>query len=170
MSQGTFEWGLEETEVGLHTFSVRAIDFEGNVGTPATYTWRLLGTLTTFTAGPGFTPPETPFDPPTGGEVRETTATLDFIANVADATYECSLDLEPFEPCIPPVTYTGLIPGEHILRVIATDSEGVSELEAAEYEWEIVESKMSPRPTPQSNELRPAAPARPSSSSPAWTT
>ena len=43
MNRGGFEWGLEETEVGLHTFYVRAIDFEGNVGAPATYTWRLLG-------------------------------------------------------------------------------------------------------------------------------
>ena len=42
-TQGGFEWGLEETEVGPHTFYVRAIDFEGNVGEPATYTWRLLG-------------------------------------------------------------------------------------------------------------------------------
>ena len=37
--QGGFEWGLSEEEVGPHTFSVRAIDFEGNVGAPATYTW-----------------------------------------------------------------------------------------------------------------------------------
>ena len=32
MHKGGFEWGLEETDVGPHTFSVRAIDFEGNVG------------------------------------------------------------------------------------------------------------------------------------------
>src|ERR687896_683673 len=55
-NQGGFEWGLEEIEVGPHTFHVRATDFEGNVGTPATYTWRLLGVATIFTAGPGFTP------------------------------------------------------------------------------------------------------------------
>ena len=140
MSQGAFEWGLEETEVGLHTFSVRAIDFEGNVGEPATYTWRLLGVNTIFTAGPGFTPPETPFEPATGGEVAETTATIDFEANIADgATFECSLDLEPFTPCTPPVTYTALIPGEHLLRVVATDSEGITQPEASEYEWTIVE-------------------------------
>jgi CSLREA domain-containing protein len=140
MSQGAFEWGLTETEVGPHTFYVRAIDFEGNVGTPATYTWQLLGIVTTFTDGPGFTPGETPFDPPTGGEVMTTTATLDFIANVGDATYECSLDLEPFAPCTPPVTYIGLTPGDHMLRVVATDAAGFSELEAAVFEWGIVEA------------------------------
>ena len=100
MSQGGYEAAFEETEVGNHTFYVRAIDFEGNVGTPTTYTWSILGIVTTFTDGPGFTPGETPFDPPTGGPVAETTAILNFIANVADATYECSLDLEPFLPCV----------------------------------------------------------------------
>jgi CSLREA domain-containing protein len=140
MSQGAFEWAFEETEAGLHTFYVRGIDFEGNVGEPTTYTWSIIGVVTTFTAGPGFTPGETPLDPPTGGEVYETTATLDFIANVADATYECSLDLAPFTPCTPPVTYIGLLAGEHELRVIATDlATGVSEEEGAIYEWSIVE-------------------------------
>src|SRR3990170_2911652 len=86
MHRGAFEWGLEETEVGPHTFSVRAIDFEGNVGEPATHTWRLLGVNTIFTDGPGFTPPETPLEPATGGETLSTTATIDFESNVADAT------------------------------------------------------------------------------------
>jgi CSLREA domain-containing protein len=140
MSQGAYEAAFEATQVGDHTFYVRAIDFEGNVGEPVTYTWSILGIVTTFTDGPGFTPGETPFDPPTGGPVASTTATLDFIANVADATYECSLDLGPFLPCTPPVTYTGLIAGEHMLRVIATDlATGAEEMEAAVYEWEIVE-------------------------------
>ena len=116
MSKGGFEWGLEETEVGNHTFYVRAIDHEGNVGDPATYTWKLLGIATVFLPGSdpastGYTPPETPFDPATGGATLSTTAKIDFEANMADATYECSLDLEPFEPCTPEVTYTGLIPG-----------------------------------------------------------
>ena len=138
MNQGGFEWGLEETEVGPHTFFVRAVDFEGNVGQPATFTWRLLGVATQFTAGPGFTP-GTEGEPATGGEVQSSEATIHFQSNVADATFECSLDLEPFEPCTSPVHYTGLLQGEHLLRVIATDENGVSEVEAAEYEWEVLE-------------------------------
>ena len=138
MSQGAYEAAFELA--GDHTFYVRAIDFEGNVSAPTTYTWSILGITTTFLSGPGFTPGETPFDPPTGGPVLETTATIDFIANVSDATYECSLDLAPFLPCTPPVTYTNLIAGDHLLRVVATDlATGASELEAVEYEWEIVE-------------------------------
>ena len=140
MSQGAYQAAFEPTQAGDHTFYVRAIDFEGNVGAPTTYTWSILGIVTTFLDGPGFTPGETPLEPPTGGPVAETTATLDFIANVADATYECSLDLEPFLPCVPPVTYTNLLSGEHMLRVVATDlATGAEEMEAAVYEWEIVE-------------------------------
>src|SRR5919106_209888 len=139
MSQGGFEWGLDETQVGPHTFYVRATDFEGNVGAPATHTWRLLGAVTQFLSGPGFTP-GTEGEPATGGEVQSTEATIAFEANVSDATFECSLDLEPFTPCTSPVHYTGLLPGSHELRVIATDTAtGVEEAEPAIYEWEIVD-------------------------------
>ena len=73
MNQGAYEWGLAETEVGPHTFSVRAIDFEGNVGAPTTFTWELLGVNVVFTDGPGFTPaaggPQG--DPATGGPTLE---------------------------------------------------------------------------------------------------
>jgi parallel beta-helix repeat protein len=93
-----WEVALEDTQLGLHTFEVRATDFEGNVGDPARYTWRLMGIMTIITSGPGFTPPETPFDPPEGGPTLSNDATITFEANVADATFECSLDLEPFEP------------------------------------------------------------------------
>ena len=139
MSQGGYEAELEETDVGPHVFFVRAIDFEGNVGQPAMYTWRLLGVATVFTAGPGFTP-GTGGEPASGGEVQSSSATIAFEANVADATFECSLDLEPFAPCTSPVAYSGLLPGDHELRVVATDLEnGNSELEAAVYEWEVLE-------------------------------
>ena len=148
MSMGAFEWGLAETEVGLHTFSVRAIDFEGNVGEPTVFEWRLLGIVTIFLDGPGFTPPETPQDPPTGGEVASSTARIEFTSNVDNATFLCSLDLEPFLPCgelVSPtgqaryVEYTGLIAGSHELRVIAIGPDGIEEVEASVYEWEIIE-------------------------------
>ena len=144
-----WELALEETEFGLHTFEVRARDFEGNVDpTPAAHTWRLLGILTSFTSGPGFTPPETPFDPATGGPTTSNDATITFEANVADATFECSLDLEPFEPCTSPVHYENLLMGEHLLRVLATsDSPEMQELEPAEYEWEVLTPPTNEPPT-----------------------
>ena len=144
-----WEVALEEEQFGLHTFEVRARDFEGNVDpTPAAHTWRLLGILTSFTSGPGFTPGETPFDPATGGPTLSNDATITFEANVADATFECSLDLEPFEPCTSPVEYENLMMGEHLLRVLATSSSPeMQELEAAEYEWEVLEPPTNEPPT-----------------------
>ena len=117
-----FEIALEETQFGLHTFFVRATDFEGNVGDPATYQWRLLGILTSFTSGPGFMPGETPFDPATGGPTLSNDATITFEANVADATFECSIDLEPFDACESPFEAENLMMGEHLLRVLATST------------------------------------------------
>ena len=130
---------FEETDVGTHTFAVRATDLEGNTDlTPATYTWTILGLLTTVTAGPAFEPGEGT-DPATGGETDSTTATFDFGANIADATFVCSLDLGPFEPCEPGVTYTDLAVGEHSFQVLATDPEGeFSQPEATVYEWTII--------------------------------
>ncbi|MBK8903182.1 MAG: right-handed parallel beta-helix repeat-containing protein [Anaerolineaceae bacterium] len=131
---------FEEFEVGEHTFQVRAIDLEGLVDpTPATYTWTILGVLVTVTDGPAYIPPEEPGEPASGGETEETTATFEFEANIADATFICSLDLLPFEPCTSPITYTGLVPGEHLLRILGEDPEGeLPAMEPTEYEWTVV--------------------------------
>jgi CSLREA domain-containing protein len=151
MMQGAFEWGFAEEEAGPHTFYVRVIDFEGNVSDPATYTWMLLGINTIFLPGPapestGYLPPETPLDPATGSETASTTAIIAFEANIADAIFECSLDLQPFVPCSSPVTYEDLLAGDHLLRVIATDLEGNTQLEASEYEWSIIDPVDSSAP------------------------
>ncbi|SDU18316.1 parallel beta-helix repeat (two copies) [Jiangella alkaliphila] len=157
MNQGAFEWGLEENEVGPHTFSVRAIDFEGNVGAPTTFTWELLGVNVVFTDGPGFTPtaggPQG--DPATGGPSASTSAEIHFEANVADATFWCRFDsMDPggYFPCESPFragpAFEGdtafpepLLPGDHVLEVYG-ESElfgTAAELEPAVYEWEVVE-------------------------------
>ncbi|HEV2951482.1 MAG TPA: right-handed parallel beta-helix repeat-containing protein, partial [Actinomycetota bacterium] len=157
MNQGAFEWGLEETEVGLHTFSVRAIDFEGNVGAPTTYTWRLLGVTVEFTDGPGFTPASggPQGDPATGGPTSSTSAEIEFEANASDAQFWCrfdSLDPGAYFPCESPFragpAFVGstdfpepLLAGDHVLEVFA-ESElmgSAAELEPAIYEWEVVE-------------------------------
>ena len=153
MNQGAYEVGLEETDVGLHTFQVRAIDFEGNVGTPASYQWRLMGVLVTFVDGPGFTPASggPGGDPATGGPTMSTSATISWEVNVADATFECQLDLEPYEDCNAAydpgtgrysVTFTGLTVGDHVLNVVGSSETVASngEQEPAVYEWEIVET------------------------------
>ncbi|WP_162605917.1 right-handed parallel beta-helix repeat-containing protein [Jiangella aurantiaca] len=158
MSQGAFEWALAENEVGPHTFSVRAIDFEGNVGAPTTFTWELLGVNVVFTDGPGFTPatggPEG--TPATGGPTASTSAEITFEANVADAQFWCrfdSVDPGDYFPCDSPfragpafaadTTFPEpLLPGDHILEVYAESETMASaaELEPAVYEWEVVDA------------------------------
>ena len=50
-------------------------------------------------------------------------------------------DLAPFTPCSSPMHYTGLIQGDHLLRVVATDSSNqIAQVEASEYEWEVLET------------------------------
>ncbi|MCX6463889.1 MAG: DNRLRE domain-containing protein [Pseudonocardiales bacterium] len=132
------EYEFEEFQVGPHTFAVRATDVEGNVGPVATYTWTILGLVTTITDGPAFEP-GAPGEPASGGDTTATTATFTFAANAADATYRCSLDLGPFTACTSPRTYSGLAIGEHLLRIVATDpATGREELEPAEYEWTVI--------------------------------
>jgi len=138
-----FEHEFDETEVGEHTFRVRATDAEGNTDqTPATYTWMITGLTTTITAGPAFIPPSGPGEPAEGGETTSTTAVFEFEANVADATFLCSIDLGPFEPCTSPAEYSDLAAGEHIFQVIATDPESeATQLESTEYEWTVLLSE-----------------------------
>ena len=135
-----YEFAFDETQVGEHTFEVRATDFEDNTDpTPATYTWTVTGIIAVVTDGPAFIAPEEPGEPAEGGETTDTTATLVFEANVADATFLCSIDLGPFAPCSSPVTYTDLAVGEHLFRVLAIDPETEgTQLEATEYSWTIL--------------------------------
>ncbi|HEV2951910.1 MAG TPA: right-handed parallel beta-helix repeat-containing protein, partial [Actinomycetota bacterium] len=78
MNRGAFEWGFEPNEVGPHTFSVRAIDFEGNIGPAKTFTWTILGVNVVFTDGPGFTPASggPQGDPATGGPTASSSAEI----------------------------------------------------------------------------------------------
>ena len=140
VSSGAYEFQFEEFQVGPHIFQVRATDFEGNADpTPATHNWIVRGILATVTAGPAFEPGEGIGEPASGGETDITTATFEFEANVADATFLCSLDLGPFVPCSSPATYTNLAIGEHTLRIIAEDPEGeLVQVEPTEYEWSVI--------------------------------
>lgn len=139
VSFGATEYQFEEFQVGPHQFRVRAIDNQGNIDpTPAVYDWTILGLLTTITNGPAFTPPVEPGEPAEGGETTDTFATFAFEANIADATFFCSIDFLPFEPCVSPVTYNGLAVGGHLFRVYAVDGDGREELEPVEYEWVVM--------------------------------
>ncbi|XXF75166.1 Ig-like domain-containing protein [Myxococcaceae bacterium GXIMD 01537] len=112
---------------GEHTLAVRARDAAGNVDpTPATHTW----TVDTL-------PPDTMVDSGPAPLTSSTSATFEFSANEAGATYECSLDGGPFTPCTDPVTFTGLADGPHQLQVRAVDTVGNVDPTPAVHSWTV---------------------------------
>ena len=63
---------------------------------------------------------------------------LDGAGNTTNlATFECSLDGEPYEECEPPVEYESLEDGTHTLRVRAVDPALQADTTPAEFTWTI---------------------------------
>ena len=111
---------------GPHTFSARAIDAAGNVDqSPASYGW------TVDTAAPETTISN---GPPT---ISTSTSASFTFASEAGVTYECSLDNAPYSSCTSPAEYTGLTPGEHTLKVRATDAAGNVDQSPATHSWTV---------------------------------
>jgi hypothetical protein len=99
---------------GEHAFQVRARDAAGNIDqTPASYGWTVDDTapVANITSGPS-----TP--------TNITSATFTFESNDPTATLECRLDGAPFTRCSSPINYTGLVNGNHSVRVRAIDLAG----------------------------------------------
>ncbi|MCM8745822.1 metallophosphoesterase [Thermomicrobium sp. CFH 73360] len=82
------------------------------------------------------TPPETTLTGTPPKLTNETTATFSFTANEA-ATFRCSLDGAPAQPCTSPVTYTNLAIGIHTFSVTATDLAGNIDPTPATFTWEV---------------------------------
>ncbi|MCS7051993.1 MAG: hypothetical protein NZL87_10285, partial [Thermomicrobium sp.] len=85
---------------------------------------------------PDTTPPETTLTAVPAATTEETTATFAFVAN-EPATFRCSLDGAPAQPCTSPITYSNLTVGLHTFSVTATDAAGNNDPTPATYAWEI---------------------------------
>jgi len=84
------------------------------------------------------TPPETTIGGGPSGSTEATDASISFSANEAGSTFACSLDGAAFTACASPVSYSGLLPAEHVMRVRATDRAGNADPTPAERRWTVV--------------------------------
>ncbi|HVL91156.1 MAG TPA: hypothetical protein VM841_13065 [Actinomycetota bacterium] len=74
----------------------------------------------------------------TGGPsawTSEQAATLAFAGSPSAAAFECSLDGEPWAPCVSPRSWTGLGDGPHVVRVRALDAAGHADPIPASRSW-----------------------------------
>ncbi|HEV2950500.1 MAG TPA: cell envelope biogenesis protein OmpA, partial [Actinomycetota bacterium] len=128
--------------IGPHTFAVRVlVPDEAPEPTEALYEWTVVEN----------TPPETNivFGPPdpsynTDPEGTGPIATFAFESNEAPVTFECALDSAPFTECPDPSEFTGLTPGQHILRVRAVDLALNVDPTPARYTWTVVLDSTAP--------------------------
>jgi hypothetical protein len=105
---------------GQHTFTVAAV----GDATPAVATWTV-----------DVTPPDTTVDGPSG-TVATTDATF-ALGATEPATFECSLDSQPFAACTSPAHFSGLAAGDHHLAARAIDAAGNVDPIPAEAHWTI---------------------------------
>lgn len=125
---------------GPHTFEVRAKDAAGNVDeTQAGRNWSV------DTVAPSVSITEGPSDS------TSTTASISMSAN-EPASFECQLDAGPAGACTSPVTFSGLVPGGHTVKVSAIDAVGLRG-DSVAWSWTVIPADADP------DVSHPAAPA-----------
>jgi parallel beta-helix repeat protein len=83
------------------------------------------------------TTPETTIDSGPPATTTSTSATFTFSSNVANATFECSLDGARFARCTSPHTYAGLAPGGHNFQVRAVGKGNKVDPTPATWTWTV---------------------------------
>lgn len=146
-SDASGNWTLTPTTdlEGNYTLEVTATNSVGNTSPPAESNFFV-----------DLTPPETTIISGPPQQTDSTTAEFDLTSEEL-ATFECSLDGAAFTECEDPMTYTGLAPGTHTLRVRAKDRAGNVDPSPAEYTWTIA---APPDTTPPDTTIVSAPPAQ----------
>jgi len=122
---------------GNHAFSVRATDRAGNVGKPASVSWRYVPPDTTApTVTLATTPP---------ASTTETSASFTFTASEPDVAFECLLDGGAYNGCVSPASYQSLGVGTHSFAVRGRDAAG-NVGQPATFGWSIVAPPPPPPP------------------------
>ena len=126
--------GLAE---GLHAFSVRATDRAGNVGQPASVTWRFVP--------PDTTAPTVTISSGPATSTTDTGASFTFTASETGVAFECSLDGGAYAACTSPAAYQALGVGAHSFAVRGRDEAG-NLGQPASFAWSIVAPPPPPPP------------------------
>lgn len=140
---------LSSLAPGNRSFSVRAIDTVGNIGSPETKTWiidQASPTVSILTKPNSFT----------------SSSNASFAFSAVDtgggsvSSYECSYDGGSYSSCSSPVTLTSLTPGPHSFSIRATDSASNTG-SAVSYSWTIDQTlptaTITSQPNPITNDL-----------------
>jgi hypothetical protein len=88
-------------------------------------------------SGPGG-PPQTTLRQKPPKRTRDRTPTFRFVADEADARFQCKLDRKPFRACRSPYTTRRLALGRHSFRVRAVDSSGRADPTPALWRFRVV--------------------------------
>jgi hypothetical protein len=82
-------------------------------------------------------PPATSITSGPPGRTRSQIATFGFVSSEQGSTFQCSLDLGPFNPCSTGKTYSGLGDATHSFAVVATDGAGNVDPTPAHWTWRV---------------------------------
>ena len=128
---------LADLAEGLHAFSVRATDRAGNVGQPASVTWRFVP--------PDTTAPTVTISSGPATSTTDTGASFTFTASETGVAFECSLDGGAYAACTSPAAYQALGVGAHSFAVRGRDEAG-NLGQPASFAWSIVAPPPPPPP------------------------
>ncbi|MFO7736627.1 MAG: putative metal-binding motif-containing protein, partial [bacterium] len=119
---------LDSLESGEHTFYVKATDSAGNEeNNPTEYQWTVDESIidTYITSKPNY-------------YSNKNAAVFNFISNVTDADFVCSLNsTNDYEGCSPPYSLHSLPDGAHTFYVRAISSGGMQDDTPAVYNWYV---------------------------------
>jgi|GEM_PF-876769 len=127
--------------IGVHLFSVRAIDAAKNVdATPATQSW----TVAALQPPADTTPPQTTIAAGPEGTTTSTSASFTFSSSESGSSFECKLDSGSWSACGSPRGYSGLSTGSHQFSVRAIDAADNVDPTPASRSWTVEEEAVTP--------------------------
>ncbi|MDX1621920.1 MAG: Ig-like domain-containing protein, partial [Nitriliruptorales bacterium] len=121
-------WDSTAVGDGSHRLRAKAYDTSGN---------RAASTSVVVTVSNVLEAPATSIISGPSGTVASQSATFEFTASEADASFQCRLDGSRWRLCVSPRSYRGLRQGKHVFEVRAMDSVGNTDPTPATRSWTV---------------------------------